>query len=188
MNSELTISKAKDLLAKEIYEKYLKQRINTIYENLSGLKLNLVFSDSSVVVLSLESCTALVFTSQEKTDFCGEICIEYTILHKVLTTTDIRTACLVTQLVKVSQETEIRGDSSVNVKIYPPSLSQEEFDSFVNYETYLQIEDGGFIYPLSLKDIGLETLNNLVVDRRPNKNISSLTKEILNQFAVVEIF
>lgn len=188
MSVELKISKAKDLLAKEIYEKYLEQRINTIYEKLQNIKQGLIFSDSPVVLLSLESCTALVFISQEKTDFCGEICIEYTILHKVLTTTDIRIACLVTQLVKISQETEIKGDSSVNVKIYPPSLSQEEFDSFVNYETYLQIEDAGFLYPLSLKHIDLNDFSNLVVDRRPNKNISSLTKEILNQFAVVEIF
>jgi len=186
MDTDLLISKAKDSIAKEVYKTYIKNNVDKLYENLLKSKHEFGFSNQSVILLSLDSCSALIFTTQENTGFCGEICIEYTVLHTVCAPTDIRYVCLLTQTVVIKQETEINGADLITMNIKEAITSQEDYASFLNYENYAYIKEGDLFYPINPSNFGIKNQNQhfQVLD----KNILSLTKEILNQFAIVKVF
>lgn len=187
MDFEFSVTKAKEKLAKEIYEKYIKDQVDLFYKCLLESKENFGFSgQQNIILLNLESCSALIYISQENSSFCGEINIEYTVIHKILTSTDVRYACLITQTVCIKQETEINGRDSVNMEINEPIISQSDFENYLNYENYIYFSDENIYYPLTFKAVGMNTPKK--INKEPSKNICSLVSEILNQFAVVRIF
>ncbi|HNC58440.1 MAG TPA: hypothetical protein PLP33_23640 [Leptospiraceae bacterium] len=177
----------KEILVKEIFEKYLKPRINKLYTELSKCSQSLFFNDDEALLLNLNKCSALVFTTQDKTGFAGDISIEYTTTMNILTSKGIYLICLSTDNVKLILQTEVNGTDFVDLELYPPIISQFDYNSILNYENYLNIkEENGITYPINFKLINCEEMNR-TKKFRPSKNIESLTKEILNQYSLIEI-
>lgn len=177
----------KELLAKEVFENYIKQRVYLLYNNLSSCKEKLFFSNEEVIILNLEKVTALIFTTQDKTGFSGDISIEFTTTINILAESGTYNICLSTENIKLILQTEINGSDFVDIEICPPVISQFDFSSILNYENYLNLKDeNGICFPISFKLINCEELSRRK-KIRPKKQIENIVKEILNQYSVVEI-
>lgn len=177
----------KETLAKEIFEKYLKQRVNKLYNEISKCSEKLFFNDEEAVILNLNKCTALVFTTQDKTGFSGDVSIEYTTTMNILTSSGIQLICLSTDNVKLFLQTEVNGTDFVDIELYPPIISQFDYNSILNYENYLNIkEENGISYSITFEIINCQEMGR-TKRFRPTKNIEQLTKNILNQYSLVEI-
>lgn len=177
----------KNLLVREVFDTYLKERIWFLYNSLHSCKEKLFFNNEEALLLNLVKSTALVFTTQDKTGFSGDISIEYTTTINVLTESGMYLICLSTDNIKCILETEVNGSDFVDLEIYSPIISQFDYSSIFNYENYLNLRDeNGISFPISFKIIGAEELSrNKKI--RPKKRIENLVKEILNQYSVVEI-
>jgi len=177
----------KELLAKEVYESYIKSRITLIYDNLCSCKEKLFFNNEEALILKLDKTTALIFTTQDKTGFSGDISIEFTTTMNIMTGSGVYLICLSTENVKLILGTEINGSDFVDMELAAPIISQFDFSHFLNYENYLNFKDeNGICYPISFKLINCEELSKYR-KFRPKKQIENYVKEILNQYSVIEI-